>query len=236
MTSAAIPYGAGELKRVAQRYWMFGFLLSVFLHVSLVGALQFRWIHTDSKLPTDIPHRTIEFTTPTNPFVYGVVEPPAVPNDRVVHRPKDGVPVPVKEELVPKDQTISSQEDRVLAVSPGQTDAVGGSTDGTLKIDAGTEEDPPPFVAVDKYPDLVSSVLPVYPEEARRAGLEGRVIVRMLVGIDGKVKKAVVEQSTFAIFNDAATDAAMKFVFTPAYNAGGPVKVWVHVPFVFRLK
>ncbi len=236
MLSAAIPYGATELKQVAQRYWMFGFILSAFLHVSLVAAFQLRWIRTDDiQIPTDVDHRTIEFNTPTRQMINGVVEPPAAPKESVIPRPKDGTPVPVNEALVPKDQTFASQKDRIAQVSPGNVDLPGGVA-AIPPVIEDEEANTPIFKAVEKYPDLVSSARPAYPEQARLAGLEGKVLVRMLVGKDGKVKKVVVEQSTFDIFNDAACDAAMKFVFTPAYNAGGPVTIWVHIPFVFKLR
>ncbi len=236
MTSAAIPYGALELKRVAQRYWMFGFLLSVFLHLSLVGALQFRLLTTeDWRIPTDTKHHTIELQPPDRMLNYGIIEPPARPGVNHAVPKGDGTPVPVPENLVPKDQTIRTQDERVMSVSPG-ADEGGSSVIGSGAVTLDEDPDPKAFVYVEKYPDLVSRAVPVYPESARLTGLEGKVLVRMLVGKDGKVKKAFVEQSAFEIFNEPACDAAMKFVFTPGYMSGGPVAVWVSVPFVFRLR
>ena len=69
-----------------------------------------------------------------------------------------------------------------------------------------------------------------------RAGLKGTVYVKILVDKDGKPKKAVVIKSTTEIFNDAAVEAAMQFIFTPAVMNNGPVKVWVAIPFKFKLK
>ncbi len=234
MSSAAIPYGAFELKQVAQRYWTIGFILSVFLHVSIVGALQFRWIKTDDVQLPQPDLKTIIFDQATRQTINGVVEPPAAPKENIIRQHKDGNPVPVKEELVPKDQTINSQDERRTLVSPGETDGTGDVAAKPAVME--DDDNPPIFKVVEKYPELVSSVVPVYPEPARRAGLEGKVLVRLLVGKDGKVKKVAVEQTTLEILDDAACEAAMKFVFTPAYNAGGPVSVWVHIPFVFKLR
>jgi hypothetical protein len=36
--------------------------------------------------------------------------------------------------------------------------------------------------------------------------------------------------------NDSAIEAAMQFVFTPAYMNNGPVMVWVSLPFRFQIK
>jgi protein TonB len=71
---------------------------------------------------------------------------------------------------------------------------------------------------------------------AVRAGLEGTVWVKILVDKDGRPKKAVVVKSTAEMFDDAAVQAAMQFVFTPAVMNNGPVKVWVSIPFRFTLK
>jgi protein TonB len=215
---------------------MFGFILSVFLHLSLVGALQFRLLTTeDWRIPTDTKHHTIEFRPPDRMLNYGIIEPPTRPGANHMVPKADGTPVPVPENLVPKDQSIRTQDERVMNVTPGadegQSTAVGSGT--VIESD---EPDPKAFVYVEKYPDLVTRAVPVYPESARLAGLEGKVLVRMLVGKDGKVKKVFVEQSTFEIFNEAACEAAMKFVFTPGYMSGGPVAVWVSVPFVFKLR
>jgi TonB family protein len=66
--------------------------------------------------------------------------------------------------------------------------------------------------------------------------IEGKVVVRLLVGKDGTVRQAVVEHSTAEILNDAALDAARLFRFTPAIMNNGPVTVWVLFPFTFRLR
>jgi len=99
-----------------------------------------------------------------------------------------------------------------------------------------TDEIPPPnFVDYDAAPHVVKSVQPVYPEIARQAGLEGTVWVKMWVDKQGKVKKAVIQQSTSEIFDQTAIDAALQFLFTPAKKNGQSVDVWVLVPFHFRL-
>jgi len=74
-----------------------------------------------------------------------------------------------------------------------------------------------------------------YPELAQRAGVEGTVWVKIWVDKEGKPRKALVLKSTAELFNQAAVDAAMKWVFTPALMRNGPVSVWVSIPFKFML-
>ena len=96
---------------------------------------------------------------------------------------------------------------------------------------------PPPdeFVAVDKMPQAVGTIIPHYPELAKRAGLEGSVYVKVLVDEAGKPLKAIVIKSDHEIFNQTSIDAAMQFQFTPAKRDNKPVAVWVVVPFRYRL-
>lgn len=91
------------------------------------------------------------------------------------------------------------------------------------------------FVPYDKEPQIIKKVEPTYPEPALRAGLEGKVIVKMWVDTDGKVKKVVVLKSDFDIFNEPAIEAAKQFVFVPAYMNNEPVAIWVSYPFLFKL-
>jgi len=109
------------------------------------------------------------------------------------------------------------------------------------------EAPPPPvseetfeFWAVEKKPEVVKRVQPRYPELARRAGIEGQVFVRVLVGEDGRVIRAEIYGARPAEVKDvlgpAALEAAQQFVFTPGMQRDKPVKVWVMIPFQFRLE
>jgi TonB family protein len=101
---------------------------------------------------------------------------------------------------------------------------------------ASVQEAPPPDqVAVDKEPTLLKKVEPVYPELAKKAGLEGKVWVKILVDTEGKPKQVVILKSDSDVFNQVAVDAANQFLFTPAYLKDKPVSVWVSVPFKFKL-
>ena len=91
------------------------------------------------------------------------------------------------------------------------------------------------FVPVEKMPEMVNKANLVYPEEAKKNGIEGRVFVKMLIGKEGVPKRAVVVKSDNEIFNQSAIEAAMKYTFTPAMQGGKPVAVWVVMPFKFEL-
>jgi protein TonB len=74
-----------------------------------------------------------------------------------------------------------------------------------------------------------------YPQELRRRGESGSVIVRILVQPDGRVDSAsvTVENATAEGFDDAATNVARQIRFRPAKVGGRPVAVWVMLPISF---
>ena len=107
----------------------------------------------------------------------------------------------------------------------------------TLNQSGGTDTTRPPadFLAVDKEPTVISKKEPEYPEIAKRAGMEGRVWVKIWIDKSGLPHEVVLLKSDQEIFNAPAIAAARQFRFTPAMMQGKPVDVWVSVPFKFRL-
>ncbi|MEW5797981.1 MAG: energy transducer TonB [Bacteroidota bacterium] len=156
-----------------------------------------------------------------------------------VGKPSIGMPVPVPDAEINPEQTIATQTEMSQVMGPAIT-GEGGEGIGQIEIsdDTKIEDDPgmTDFVPVEKAPQVVQSVQPVYPDIARRAGIEGTVWVNILVDKNGKPKKAVVvKEDAAGVFNDAAIAAAMKYQFTPAIMNAGPVKVWVAIKFKFQL-
>lgn len=78
---------------------------------------------------------------------------------------------------------------------------------------------------------------PRYPYAARRRGLQGQVIVRALVGADGRALDVRVQQTSGHRMLDRAAVAAVRgWRFKPALKNGAPAKGRVDVPITFRLK
>lgn len=91
------------------------------------------------------------------------------------------------------------------------------------------------FVAFDTKPEIVNYVPPQYSEFAREAGLEGLVMVDVLVGTDGKVKATRISRSVHPVLDQAAIAAAQRATFTPGKQRNIPVEVWVTLPYNFTL-
>ena len=87
----------------------------------------------------------------------------------------------------------------------------------------------------DQAAKLTSAPAPVYPEQARAAGIEGDVVLKIIVGKDGHVQSVDVASG-----NPSLTDAAVEAVKARSYRVtllnGEPVEVSTLATVPFRLK
>lgn len=92
--------------------------------------------------------------------------------------------------------------------------------------------------AVDELPRVVpNNPPPVYPSEAVVARREGRVLVRAMVSLEGRVTKVAVETSSGTpSLDSAALSAVANWRFYPARRAQAFVDYEVLVPVRFRLE
>jgi len=68
-------------------------------------------------------------------------------------------------------------------------------------------------------------VVPMYPRQAAMLGIEGYVIVSFTVTATGSVRDCVIVESSNAIFNRSAVQAALKFKYKPRLVDGVAVEV-----------
>jgi protein TonB len=73
---------------------------------------------------------------------------------------------------------------------------------------------------------LVSGSGPIYPALAKSEGIEGAVVIRYGVSVDGRVINARVEEANpEGVFEDAALAAVRSWRYNPALKDGEPVAV-----------
>ena len=90
------------------------------------------------------------------------------------------------------------------------------------------KEEPSPIVPIER--------LIVYPEQARKTNLEGKVVLDALISKTGEVIKVNILQSTDSIFNQPAINALMESRFTPARDEDmKPIALWVSRSIRFKL-
>jgi periplasmic protein TonB len=232
-------YGRYEVKKAFHRNFVHGMIISIAIHAAIIGSYYISQVigEDDENIPM-VKVRIMRYSDLGPPP--SISQAPAPPSVAVqaMAKPTVGVPVPVPDADVSAEQTIATQQELSSAPSPALED-LGGGGDVQITQDIKIDDGDPAmdeFIPYEKGPEIVKKVTPKYPEMALRAGLEGTVWVKILVDKDGKPKKAVVIKSTVEIFNDAAVEAAMQFVFTPAVMNNGAVRVWVALPFKFQLR
>jgi len=108
------------------------------------------------------------------------------------------------------------------------------------KVEKKVEEEPTYFVAVEEMPEPIGGIKAiqekiVYPEIAKRAGVEGKVYILAFVDESGNVTKAQILKGIGAGCDEAALDAVLKTKFKPGKQRGKPVRVQVSIPVVFKL-
>jgi len=77
---------------------------------------------------------------------------------------------------------------------------------------------------------------PAYTEEARKAKLEGKLLLRVLVGPDGKAQKIQILQGLGMGLDERAEETVRSWRFSPGRDAAkGPVAAWVIIETRFQL-
>lgn len=141
-------------------------------------------------------------------------------------------PVPV---AVPNDEII---ENEILDIS------------ADLDLDQALELPPPPqeeepqesfFVAVEQMPQLIGGLGKLqskieYPEMARRAGIEGRVIIQFIVDENGNVVNPRVIRGIGGGCDKEALRVVKQAKFIPGRQRGKPVRVQYSLPITYRLQ
>jgi protein TonB len=236
IAAGKVSYGALELKKVYQKYWLMGFAFAVALHLTILLTYYVVQVMQAEEPPMAMVRILKYSDLGPPPSIAAANTPPPIAVAAPTAKPTIGIPVPVPDAEVSPDQTLATQTEMSQAIAP-VGEGLGDGTGFAIEQDIIIEDDGPPadFVAVEKEPVPIRKVEPKYPELAMRAGLEGRVWVKIWVDKEGKPRDVVILKSDAEIFNESAIEAARQFLFTPAYMNNGPVSVWVSVPFRFKL-
>ncbi len=145
---------------------------------------------------------------------------------------RPAIPVETDDPDVPIDATIEGNNNFITDIVPPPPPF--NPEDGTVDHD--------PFISYDEPPTPVGGFMAiqrkvVYPEIARKAGVEGRVVVKCLIDERGNVIDTQILQS---LGNNGCDEAAITAVRSVKWKAAmqrdKPVKVWISVPVTFRLK
>lgn len=118
-------------------------------------------------------------------------------------KPAEATPAVVEATAGPGHETVASSGDDEKSLQAVKYDADAGMT----------------------APKLIHKVDPVYPEEARKSGIQGVVICETTIDTTGKVVAVKVAKTTEEVFIQPTIDALAQWRFEPATKDGEPIDV-----------
>ncbi|MEP6917730.1 MAG: TonB family protein, partial [Acidobacteriota bacterium] len=142
---------------------------------------------------------------------------------------------------VQKDRTLAEAASlRTRAIEIRKTLTPSAPTASTLASHAPLDSPPLPSAPVRvggnvRPPTKIKDARPVYPVEAKAAGISGVVILEVTIGIDGRVVNTRILRSIPAL-DQAATDAVAQWEFTPTELNGQVVPVIMTATVNFTLQ
>ena len=242
-------YGAAELKEIIQRntYKSFLLTLSAILAVGilsmLVGAKSILTNNGYAPPPIEIGDYFGPIDDPID-----IPKLPEVNYDQVRTEYVAGIPEPVTadkdiliefSDVTKIDVSLSGTEGKVI----NPEDVINYVQQEKPIIQEITKTESLPDIEsvpdVEKYPEVdLESIQKnvVYPQMAINIGLEGTVVIRVLIDANGKPARTSVFNSDSPMLEKAATAAVLKATFTPAIQNGKAVACWVNIPIRFKLR
>ena len=88
---------------------------------------------------------------------------------------------------------------------------------------------------VDVKPTILAKPNPKYTRAAREAGVEGYVVLKVLLSANSQIDRVRVVRRLPYGLTETGIQAACKIQFKPALKGGQPVAMWLNVEYVYRL-
>lgn len=142
----------------------------------------------------------------------------------------ESVPQPLAQPEAPSEGVEGGVEGGVPGGVPGGV--LGGVTGGT---GPGGGEEPLRVGGEVKAPILQQKVDPTYPEAARKARMEGVVILEAIITASGSVEDVRVLKSVNPLLDASAVRAVQQWRYKPATLNGRAVRVYLTVTVTFNL-
>lgn len=162
------------------------------------------------------------------------LDPPPPPIDPPKPQVKSQAPTPKEIAVIPQTLVPTPPIDHPYVAPPTPPAPVGGTLDGGNFV---TPAKPAPVIlGAELDSRFAGTFQPEYPAGERRAEHQGRVVVRVLIGVDGRVKQVEkVSAASDAFFEATERRALQKWRFKPGTRDGVPIETWKNVGVSFVL-
>lgn len=226
--------------------WRKALAVSLILHsIVLTGA---GWLAGQILLPEPMPETLIELELtdgPEGPLLADTE--PAAPADQPfvpdLPQPTPVQPAEVAEPVVPAP-VVAASEMAMVAVDNSAGAASAPAAGGSAGTSAGSGVQGSGGGSSGKAggvipPGILSRREPNYPEQARRAGIEGTVVLKIEILANGRVGEVTIHRSSGSeLLDQAAAAAVQRWRFVPAKvrETGQAIACQTTMPVVFKLK
>lgn len=197
----------------------FSFGAALAINAAIIAGLIYSAPNIIGKTPTTLILR--DFKDPPVPPPIDKPKPQPKTEKRDVIR--EPLPTAPKPEVPTKSDNTSATTDVIYAPQPTQPKVVDTGPPTTI--------DPPklvpPLMGAEQDPRYLRDFQPEYPSSELRAQRDGQVRVRILIGVDGRVKAVEqVSATSTAFFEVTKRQALGKWRFKPASRGGVPEESW----------
>lgn len=157
---------------------------------------------------------------------------PPPPKPRVTPRPAAAKPRPAPAPLAVAEAAPAAPT--VAAPPP----AAAPTAEPAATVAPAAPPAPPVVVQPSSSAAYLNNPPPPYPPMSRRLGESGRVVVRVLIGPDGRAQDARIQQSSgYARLDQVALETARdRWRYVPGTRGGVPEAMWFNVPINFVLE
>jgi len=189
--------------------------------------------HIPLEEPMLIPQLRKEEETKKEPV--GVAKTPLLASNLDLSVWSDEKPLPLQEnssetENLSIDFTPSYSEEMAGTPSP-HTDSKATSLTVSKLMSSSDEK------TVFAQPRYAENPKPTYPQEARKRGYEGEVLLKVEVLANGRVGRLEVRKSSgYEILDRSALTSVKEWKFIPANQGNGSIPCWVNIPIKFQLQ
>ena len=188
--------------------------LGVILGISILFYVFPRFLGEANKVASTIQQEIETFDIPQTEQIK-LPEPP----------PRPSIPVASEDEFFDEDITIDDTD------MENFDDWEAPQGDGNMKFEYIAREVEPAAYPGFKVEDFVE-----YPDLAKEAGIEGRVIIAAFINKKGIPKNIYLVKGVFESLDKEALNAVKQSRWIPAKQQGKRIGVWVNIPVAFKLK
>jgi protein TonB len=205
----------------------FSFGAALAINAAIIAGLIYSAPNIIAKIPKTFP--IVDYKDPPIPPVDEPKPQPNVEKREVARQPLPTAPTP---KVPTRSENTTATTETIYPPQPPQPPAPTG--------DPIVKSEPialPPLMSAAQDPRYLRDFQPEYPSSELRAQRDGQVSVRILIGIDGRVKAVEQVKATSSAFLEVTKRQALgKWRFKPATRGGVPEESWKVMNVRFELE